>query len=130
MKPRFTIKQQRFVQAYKTSGNINEAARKAGYSVKNRSLSKILASPPVLAELEKHKQEVIASGRYGYEKAMKECEEAMIFSRETENAAALVKAIELKTKLSGLMIEKHEVKQVGFSVVISGVDANLPTENK
>lgn len=122
MKKNLTFKQTKFVEAYKTCANIRQSARAAGYSESNRSLTKILKNPDVIKMLEEHKQMVIASGRYGYEKAMKECEEAISFARDTENASAMVKAIELKTKLSGLLIEKAEIKTVGFQIYIQGFD--------
>lgn len=59
---------------------------------------------------------------YNAEQAMLEAEEAMQFARETENANAFVKAIELRSKLKGLLIEKHQVQQVGFQINIGGIE--------
>lgn len=58
---------------------------------------------------------------HNLEKAMAEAEEAMRFAKETENANAYVKAVEHRAKLNGLLVDRQEVKQVGFTIQIAGI---------
>ena len=114
--------QLRFVEAYKACGNIAQSAREAGYSPKKNDSKRIMESPAVKAAIDEHRRAVIESKKYGYDKAMDECDKGIQFAIETENANAYSKLVELKAKLSGLLIERHEVKQVPFVIEISGID--------
>ena len=46
---------------------------------------------------------------YDLARALQDCDEAAAFSIRYRNPMSLVKARELKSKLAGLLIEKHEV---------------------
>ncbi len=65
----------------------------------------------MVAELEKRREVIRAENDYTREKAMDELEATMKFARETKNAGALAKAVELRTKLAGLLIERRDVRQ-------------------
>lgn len=65
---------------------------------------------------------------YSLEVSMAEAAEAMDFAKKTNNANALVKAIEHRAKLNGLLIEKHEhLGAAPFSIQVIGLP---PTEAK
>lgn len=68
----------------------------------------------------------VKAAAYNIDAAMKECEDAIEFARETENANAYVKAVELKSKLQGLLVEKHQIQQVPFTISIGGIYDELP----
>lgn len=117
-------KQLQFVAEYLKCGVGAQAARSAGYSKSGASAaaSVMLRNPLVQAEITKVQAEVMDEAKYGLLKALAEAEEARQNAKLTENAAAEVKAVELKSKLSGLLVEKSEVKSVGFTIQIDGVN--------
>ena len=51
---------------------------------------------------------------YGLYKALDDCDKAAEFAYEKGNSMAVVKAIELKSKLAGLLVEKHEIITVSL----------------
>lgn len=118
--------QLRFISEYMSCGEGKAAAIKAGYKESGASAAAhaLLKNPFVIEELDKIRQSalIIEEAKYNYKRAMEEADMAIAFARETENAAAMVKAIELKTKLSGLMIDRSEVKTAGFVINIGGMD--------
>lgn len=115
----------RFAAEWVKTGNAQAAAVACGYSPKSaRQIgTKILKDPLVRAEVDRIRAEVRESGKYNLEKAMKECEDAMAFAKRTDNATALVKAVELRSKLSGLMDLKIDLKTSGgFQIVFAGIN--------
>lgn len=116
--------QLRFVAEYLKCGVGSQAALAAGYKKSGASAaaSALLQNPLVRAELERVRSSVLEEAKYNYARAMGECDEGIAFARETENAAAMAKFVELKTKLSGLLVDRSEVKQVGFQINIGGLD--------
>jgi phage terminase small subunit len=118
-----THKQAKFVEAMMKHGNGTKAAIEAGYSPKGQRAGKLLReSPAVRKAMAEIRQSVVDKGKYNLEIAMNEADEAIKFSKETENANAYVKALELKAKLNGLLVEKHEVRSAAFSISIAGLD--------
>lgn len=80
-----------------------------------------------IAYVEEHREKLKKATQYDLQAAIRELDEAIIFARETENANALVKALELKMKGHGLLIEKHDVRTfAAFSIKISGIDDPIP----
>lgn len=69
----------------------------------------LMARPHVRAAVVAGLEEVRKKGLYGYELAMKEAERAYNVAEETENANAMVKAAELRSKLTGLLVEKQHL---------------------
>lgn len=121
LSPRFA----RFAAEWVKTGNATIAALACGYSPKSaRQIgSKLLKDPLVRAEVDRLRAEVREQGKYNLEKAMKECEDAMAFAKRTDNATALVRAVELRSKLSGLLDLKIDVKATsGFQIVFAGID--------
>ncbi|MCZ6848413.1 MAG: terminase small subunit, partial [Alphaproteobacteria bacterium] len=102
-----------FVEAILTGETGAEAARQAGYSPRNASgrAHELMKDPLVVAELEKRREVIRAENDYTREKAMDELEATMTFARETKNAGALAKAVELRAKLAGHLIERRDVRQ-------------------
>lgn len=120
-------RQQKFVEEYLRHGNARNAATAAGYSPKSAKdlATKFVVqekSPAVTQALNEARAKSITLAAYNADVAMTECEDAIQFARETENANAYVKAVELKSKLKGLLVEKLDVRQVGFQIQISGID--------
>lgn len=110
------------MKANNGSGNGKEAAIAAGYSEKGAARQAHLLlnyNSEVKAYMAKIRNRAEAKGLYSLEMAMREADEAIDFAIATNNANARVKALELKMKLHGLLIEKHHVQQGGqFSINI------------
>lgn len=117
-------KHAKFVEHYLKTGNGAQSAKIAGYSEKNAAqrASILLKSPQIQLALKEARAGSIVASSYSLDVAMKETDDCIEFARATKNANAMIKAIELKTKLNGLLIEKHEVKQAGFIINITGID--------
>jgi hypothetical protein len=98
----------------------NHAAEKAGYD--KTAGSRLMKHPAIAAEVERRRAELRKETDYDVKAAMREAEEAMDFSRQTRNANAYVKAVELRSKLMGLLVEKMDVRQLtNFRINILGM---------
>jgi phage terminase small subunit len=119
-----TPQQQKFVTEYLRSGNAKEATLIAGYSEKSaRSMSyQLLKIPIIMAEIKKAQDTIQSEGVYNLKKALADADDAYEMARLKKNSAGMTAAATLKAKLSGLMIDRSEVKQVGFSIIIEGYD--------
>ncbi len=127
---RWNTRKELFVEALITGVSGAEAARRAGYRESNARgrASALLKDPLVQEELERRRTALREMTAYDVGHAMGELDSCMEFARETKNAGALAKAIELRTKLSGLLIERRDVRGahairvevVNFSGAIDG----------
>jgi hypothetical protein len=118
-----------FAEHYLKNGSASAAARAIGYAPlsSRKAGSRLLRDPTVQEMIEKARSEMQARATYSAELAMKELDQAMDFSRETGNATALARCVELKAKLAGLMVERIDQRQVGgFQVRIIGIDDAPP----
>lgn len=121
-----TPRQASFVKFYIQHSNARQAAVQAGYSEKNAAKTAgflLKGNKAVMSAIAEHRKEIVDSGKYSYDRAMAEAERCFKFAEQTENANAMVRAAELRSKLSGLLIERHDVRAaIGFSIVIQGVN--------
>jgi phage terminase small subunit len=123
---RLTPKQLKFVEFYLAGNSGAVSARLAGFSEKcagERAMKLLNRNPLVKEAVAEARKTSEGKAKYNYESAMQEADRAIQFAVTHKNANAYVKAAELKMKLSGLLIERHDVRQVGFSINISGIDA-------
>lgn len=107
-----------------------EAYARAGYQNKNPSTgAKIMQcqNPRVIQALKFGRRELAMTTGYTALAAVKELNETIDFAKQTENATAMARAVELKMKLMGLLVERHEVKQANFNISIGGIDDPRPT---
>lgn len=119
-----TPMQAKFIEFYLSGMTGAAACRKAGYAPKNAAkAARVLLndSPLVMKAIKAARDKSATKATYNYDSAMKEADECISFAKITRNANAMVKAVEHKAKLSGLLIEKHEIKQTGFMINISGI---------
>lgn len=121
----------KFLQEYVKTGNASKAAIAAGYNRKGAAKegARILDKPLAQEYLDTVRKNLVDTGVYDATEAMRECNDAVALAKAKGNPMALVKAIELKSKLSGLLIEKRENKNVGgFQIRIEGIgQGQLPT---
>ena len=68
--------------------------------------------------------ELITKAAYDHEAFMKELDDTVKFAQQTRNATAMARAVELRGKANGHLVEKTENKNInaGFSLTISGLD--------
>lgn len=113
-----------FCSHYVAGKSARDAARLAGYAAGYvRHADKITSNPKIAAEIARHRETLREKTGYDAAAAMAELDRSILFARETENANALAKLIELKMKLHGLLIERIDQRGVGnFSINISGID--------
>ena len=114
--------QARFVAEYLKHGVAKAAAEAAGYKHGAESGYALMQMPAVKEAIDNARKEIVAEGTYNLKKAMKETDEGIQFAKDTENANALAKLIELRAKLNGLLIEKVAHTMVGFHVSVGGID--------
>lgn len=124
MAKQLSIQQQKFVTEYLKSWDARSATLLAGYAEKSaRSMSyQLLKIPGIAAEIKKAQDAIQQEGIYNLEKAMKDADAAYEMAKLKKNAAGMTAAATLKAKLAGLMVDRSEVKQVGFQIVISGYE--------
>lgn len=102
------------------SGNLSAACRAASVSPHNAKRW-LYEDPDTRAYYSEQKRLLAQKTAFGATEAMKELDEAIDFARETGNANALAKCIELRMKLHGLLIDKHEVRQASLTIAIGGI---------
>ncbi len=108
-----TERQRKLVQYVATGDPMQQAAKKAGFSPSYaRKSSRLLKHPMIAAAVEAIRAEGRTLAAYDLSEAMKEAEDAARFARLKGNAMALVKSIELRARLSGLLIERIETVTV------------------
>lgn len=106
-------------KVYKATCKTDNAARSGAY----RLLNKV---PHVMAELERRRKELAKKADYDFDKCHKELGEAIEFATATNNATARVRAIELRAKLSGILVERQDTRNVSsFNLHINGIDDEL-----
>jgi hypothetical protein len=119
-KKQISPKQLEWISAYIQLDSVKKAAQAVG--VKEETAKQWKRGALVKAELEKAREKVRKKVGYTLESGMREAEAAKQFAIKKGNANAYVKAVELKLKLNGLLIEKHDHRMVAnFSISVQGV---------
>lgn len=114
-----------FISAYLSGKNGQESAIVAGYSpgnARHRAYELLNNDPLVDAAIKDAQEKLRKEANFNAEKAMDELNEAMKFARETKNATALARCIELRAKLAGLLDSKDKGPTTAFQININGVD--------
>jgi phage terminase small subunit len=109
-------RQRRFIEAVARGIPAQEAARSVGYSpAYSRKASRLLKVPVIAQAIAAIREQGRTIAAYGLVEAMKEAESAATFARVNKNSMALVKASELRAKLSGLLIDRVEIAYVDLT---------------
>jgi hypothetical protein len=109
---KLTPKQQKFIAAWQTGIDGTHAAIGAGYSRKSARYTAyhlLNENAAVMAEVAKVRKQLAEDAKYNGEKCMAECDEGLAFAKATNNANALARLIELKAKLTGLLVQKIDL---------------------
>lgn len=123
---RFDPRKYKFIERYAAHGQAKRAALECGWSEEyaQSASARLLRDPEVKDALNEIRKNAMVKAEYTVETAMAEANAAIEFAKETENANAYVKAVELRSKLSGLLVDKIDLRQaIGFSIQIIGVGA-------
>ncbi|MEO8564987.1 MAG: terminase small subunit, partial [Betaproteobacteria bacterium] len=89
-----------------------QAAISAGYSPNraNSSAHRLLRDARIKAAVDAIRAEVAERAGYTVERCMTELEKGMNFALSTENASAYVRAVELRAKLAGILVDKVDLR--------------------
>jgi hypothetical protein len=124
-----TPRQAKFVAEYLKGKSGAEAARAAGYSpgaARTRAHEFLNEHPLTMAAVAQAREALRTEANFNAENAMRELNDAMEFARQTKNATALARCIELRAKLSGLLDVKDKGPTAAFQINISGIDTPAP----
>ena len=119
---RITPKMMKYAELLATGMPQGQAAREAGYKSKCSSTD-LAKNPAVQRYLSALQNRVCAIVAYKVADAMQEAADTMQFAKEKGNPMAYCKAVELRAKLSGLLIDRVEV----FSADLKGALAQAET---
>lgn len=127
MARRITEKRQRYIQLVASGKDSRAAAREVGYS---NSYAEVIATrcrknPEVAAAVEAIRTEGRTIAAYDLAAAMKEADEAAAFAKKHKNPMANVKAVELRAKLSGLLVERVEVFDMNLRRALEDARARI-----
>jgi len=111
-----TGKQEAFAQAIVSGMNQSDAYRAAynagtmSAATINVKASEVMANGKVSVRVAELRKPVVEALQYGLQEAMAEAAEALEVCREGRQGGAMVSAVTLRAKLSGLLIEKKEIR--------------------
>lgn len=109
-----------FVAEYALGKSAAEAARIAGYQnhYARRAADKLLKRDNIAAAIEEARTKIGKRMEFNAEIGMAKLDECIAFARETKNATAMARAIELQLKMAGLLIERvHQLHDAGPSLI-------------
>ena len=110
----FTLKQQGFIRAVVAGNTPAVAAKQAGYKGIGKLTAKRLMSDPALVKAIEDVRIVFANrALFDFEDAHNTLMAALHFARQTSNATAAVRAVELLAKLHGHLTDKLDVNAKG-----------------
>lgn len=118
--------QQAFVHEYaKGDKSATQAAIAAGYSPRTARVQvySLLRNAGVKAELDRIRERITKKTVYDATAAFNEAGEAMEIARKTNNSHAFTKAVELRSKLHGLLTDKLLVETVSVDLTAALRDA-------
>lgn len=134
-----TLRKQKFCSEYLTNGgNAAAAARAAGYAHDHASHQGWLLvnrDEAVKAELDRARAELTERTDYNAANAMEELGEVIDFARNTKNATAMARAVELRMRMAGLLVEKVDVNVSGEIDIVGALlegrqRAGLPIDDE
>lgn len=102
---------QKFVASVLSGNDGKASAISAGYAPSAAAVRahRLLRRPQIAAVMALAKRELAEVNSFNVERAMVELDDAINFAKESKQANALVKAIELRARLHGLLIDRSQV---------------------
>lgn len=127
---RLSQKQKKFVEEYLANGGDAANAYSVAYDKPRENYTRqrlssggyqVMKVKSVQDEIARRRKYLEQTTHYRMKEFMAETMEAMDFARRTDNATAFVRAVELRGKAHGHMVEKHEHSVSGFNLNIGGI---------
>jgi len=87
--------------------------------------TRMMKNPEVVKAIESIRAEGRKSAAYDLVAAMKEANDAAAFARQHKNPMALVKATELRAKLSGLLVDQVQIVTVDLTGALARAEARV-----
>lgn len=117
-------RQAKFVEGLIAGSTLLAAGLAAGYRDPSRYASLLARKPLVAAAIDAARALAAARAGYGHATLMAELGEAMAFALKTDNAAAYVRAIELRGKATGLLVDRLDARVAvgGFVLNVHGLE--------
>jgi hypothetical protein len=112
-------RQREFVRRYLEGMSAGDAFLAAGYKTRNRpstNASHLLKQPHIQAAVAAGRAALTKRSEWTFARTSKELENGIEFARQTKNATALMRGLELLGKLHGHLIDRAEVKNTGTVV--------------
>lgn len=121
-------REQVFIKAYLKCGSYTQAALAAGFTANEaRKRGYLMAKrKPVAAAIAAAQAEVQKENVFDLKAAIVELDQRISAADKAKQHSAVAKMLELKMKAHGLLVEKFDVRQSGFSVEIIGVGHEKP----
>lgn len=114
MSEKLTPKQEKFAQGI-ASGMAQADAYRAAFDCSkskdktiHEAASRLANDGKVTARVTELRVPIVAKVRYELEQAMEEANRALALAERLENPAAMARVVELKSRLSGLMVEDRK----------------------
>lgn len=121
---KLTRKQQHFLELYGEGKDQREAGQLSGLK-STGSIYRTLTNPLAQEYLSALRAESRAIARYDIAVAMQEANEVIEFAKKKGNAMAYCKAVELRAKLSGLLIDRVQVEKIDITKALSEAQARV-----
>lgn len=121
-------KEQAFIKAYLKCGTYTGAALAAGFTPNEaRKRGHLMAKrKPVAEAIAAAQSQVVKENAFDLKAAITELDQRIATASTAKQHSAVAKMLELKMKAHGLLVEKFDVRQSGFSVEIIGVGQDKP----
>ena len=101
----------KFAMAYAAGMSQKDAALAAGYSPNSTAAPyDAMKDPRVKAEVERVRESLRQQTEYDAQRAFEEAGAAVAFAEKTNNATAYCRAIELRMRLNGLLVDKQKIE--------------------
>ena len=115
-----------FVQKLLIGAKPADAARTAFPSKKSISATEVERRPHVALALAQGRRELAVEvqrdARYTVTEAIAEIDQKILAAHARGADSAIASMLALKAKLAGLLVDRHEVNQASFQIVVHGVD--------
>lgn len=120
-------RQQRILQRVASGEDWRAAARAEGCSASYSRVirTRMMKNPAVAQAIAKVRTEGRKLAAYDLAQAMKEADDAAKFAKLHKNPMANVKAVELRSRLSGLLVDKVEVVSVDLTKALAAAEARV-----
>lgn len=113
-----------FVREYVKDGNGKQAALRAGYApscAKTRAWQ-LLKDERVKTAVAAARTAIAERTCYDADQAMAELQDGMQFAKQTNNATALARMIELRARITGVLIDRQEI-DLGANINLAAIVA-------